>query len=308
MHTTLRPVGGATSWTAASLEDPAWRLTATPDWPETALAIADDLSRVGVTLDNATPAHFVGYPGLDAAARALDDRVREGPGFAIMSGAPVDALGDDAAALVYWGLGTRLGRTREQSATGKRIHRVENQDGDKSPGGSTSNKRITLHTENARPPHPPRLLSLLCLRRAADGGASLLASGHTVHDKLLEEDPAAATRMYAESNFGRQPEVFADGRTFDRDQVFSPDGERLRVRYSRYWLDRGVEASGEPFDDDLKRGIEHIDQLLEDDAIVIDPVLEPGDLLLVDNTVVMHGRAAFEDGPSRRCLLRLWVD
>lgn len=306
MQTQIQTINGPSAWTASSLSERDWRVDPPQRWVETVRRVVDDLERRGVSLDHATADDFAGYGALQAAADTLMRRLRRGPGFAVMSGTPVDEIGD-LSALVYWGLGTRLGVPRLQSARGKRIHRVEADSGNLD-GGSTSNQGITLHTENARPPCPPRLLSLLCLRAAARDGESLLASGHAVHDRIVTSDVLAAQRLYSEVNFGRQPEQFEDGHTYDRDRIFTRGRAALRVRYSRYWIDRGVEAAREPLDDELARAMTLVDELLEDDEFIIRPLLEPGDILLVDNTVVMHGRAAFTDGAAPRCLLRLWVD
>nr|WP_268255958.1 TauD/TfdA family dioxygenase [Streptomyces mashuensis] len=57
--------------------------------------------------------------------------------------------------------------------------------------------------------------------------------------------------------------------------------------------------------------LDTVDQILSDPRTVLRIRLEPGDLLWLDNTVVLHGRTAFDDPPSphaRRCLARVWVD
>jgi hypothetical protein len=299
---------GASAWNSTSLREEEWRFAASPDFAAAIARQGERLRTGAVKLESATPAEFDGEHALASTMAMLEERVRSGPGFAVLSGLPTEGVDDETVSAIYWGLGTRLGNPRAQNAEGKRIHRVEEKKAEPgTSGGSTSPQRIVLHTENALPPRPPAYLSLLCLRQSRVGGDSLLASGHAIHNQLAQSAPAAARALYEELPFGRQPRAFGDGKDHDRDRVFSWDDGRLRVRYSRYWIDRGFEATGEAPGSLLAEAISLVDQGLEDPEFFVSFKLRPGDLLLVDNTVVLHGREAFDSG-SERCLLRMWVD
>ncbi|MGI5336598.1 TauD/TfdA family dioxygenase [Streptomyces sp. CA-181903] len=152
---------------------------------------------------------------------------------------------------------------------------------------------------------PPRLLGLLCVRPAAHGGETLLASGHTVHNRLLAESPWALSRLYQEFHFGR-------GTGFDRRRpVFRRHGTDLRVHYNRRGIERAHEEAGAPLTPGDRAALDAVDRILSDPRTALRFPLRRGDLLWLDNAVVLHGRTAFTDSPNphaRRCLARVWVD
>ncbi|MFF8833160.1 TauD/TfdA family dioxygenase [Streptomyces sp. NPDC015131] len=174
------------------------------------------------------------------------------------------------------------------------------------PAQDADDRDLAFHTDRAGPPGPPRLLGLLCVRQAAYGGESLLASGHTVHNRLLERYPTALPRLRRDFHFGR-----GDG--FDRvHPVFRLRDGTLLTRYNRHWIERGQEEAGAPLSPGDRAALDAVDAVLADPRTARRVRLRPGDFLLLDNTAVLHGRTAFTDATDdpecRRCLVRVWVD
>ena len=174
--------------------------------------------------------------------------------------------------------------------------------------GSTGTMNIDLHTENARPPHPPRLIALLCIRPAVLGGQSLLASGPAVRERIARDRPEHLPALERPIPFGRRREDWSDGIEYDEQPVFSP-GAPFTLRYSRYWTDLAVEQSELSLPPETAAAIDAVDELLAGTDIPVEFALAAGDALIVDNHVVMHGRREFEDDPAaRRRLARVWMD
>ena len=172
-------------------------------------------------------------------------------------------------------------------------------------GLGKTNLALALHTDRTPAPHPPRLLGLLCVRQAAQGGETLLASGHTVHNRLLTDNPWALPRLYQNFHFGR-------GTGFDRLRpVFQRHGADLRMHYNRRGIERAQHEADAPLTPADQAVLDTVDQILTDPRTVLRIPLHPGDLLWLDNTVVLHGRTAFTDPPApyaHRCLVRVWAD
>ena len=49
------------------------------------------------------------------------------------------------------------------------------------------------------------------------------------------------------------------------------------------------------------------DEILDEPGCMLEMDLQPGDIQLLSNHVIVHGRSAFEDGGRPRHLLRLWL-
>jgi alpha-ketoglutarate-dependent taurine dioxygenase len=60
--------------------------------------------------------------------------------------------------------------------------------------------------------------------------------------------------------------------------------------------------------DRVLAALDALDDLASEPGAGVTFLLEPGDAVVVDNAVVLHNRAAYEDSADRvRCLARLWA-
>jgi len=156
---------------------------------------------------------------------------------------------------------------------------------------TSSRSSLMFHTETAFHPHRPRYLLLLCLR----GDPSAYTTLVSVHD-LMERLPAGTVDVMFEPRFRTAVDAsFLNG--------------RQNVLGEARPLITGTRA--EPtfiYDADLTIGVDSesndvLRQLRElIGEIKTSVVLEPGDLLIVDNNVAVHGRSPFVahfDGADR---------
>ena len=156
---------------------------------------------------------------------------------------------------------------------------------------TSSRSTLMFHTETAFHPHRPRYLLLLCLRGDPTAHTTLVS----VHD-LIDHLPEPIVEAMFEPRFRTAVDAsFLDG----RPNVLGP--ERPLLSGTR----------DEPtfvFDADLTVGT---DTAAEDvlvavrdaiAALTTSVVLRPGDLLVIDNNVAVHGRSPFTprfDGTDR---------
>lgn len=233
-------------------------------------------------------------PDAEALAGRVVVALNQGPGLILLRGWP----GDDLDAL-HHGFGGLLGTPRAGGPT------LVTRAAAAQERGGMSDRELAFHTDRAGPPGPPRLLGLFCVRAAARGGDSLLVSGHSVYNRLARDHPAALAELRQDFHFGAGP-------GFDRVYpVFRWERGRLRVQYNRYWIERGQREAGKPLSARTLAALDAFDGVLSDPGMVVRCHLRPGDLLMLDNNVILHGRTEFTDSgaPGQgRCLARLWVD
>jgi alpha-ketoglutarate-dependent taurine dioxygenase len=93
--------------------------------------------------------------------------------------------------------------------------------------------------------------------------------------------------------------------------VLNDETETPVIRYMRYWIERGHEKSG------IALPKAYLDTLNEFDAFLEKPenqfryAMEAGDILLFNNTFLLHNRTAFEnadEASKERLLVRTWLD
>lgn len=248
---------------------------------------------------------------LGAFADWIRSTVTTGCGVLVLRGLPVDPLDRDGAKAAYARLLWALGRAVAQNVAGDDVHLVIERGGEGFTAGSRGRDALLYHTDQAAAPEPllPELLLLWCIQPAIAGGETQLVSAHTVIARLLERRPELAPTLLEPLPYGR-----ADEGVSDAPPVTSPvvllGGDTVRVRYNEYFVREGAKSLGRELTADQLALLEAFDAEVADDDLVLELALRSGDLLIVDNRVVMHNRRAYEDPPDdagRRCLARGWV-
>ncbi len=91
--------------------------------------------------------------------------------------------------------------------------------------------------------------------------------------------------------------------------VFQWDG-RLRTRFNARHIVRGYEKTGRALDTDGAHAVGLMDAFLSDPAHRLDLWLERGQIQVLNNRVIVHGRTPYQDHEAaerRRHLARLWL-
>lgn len=298
MNSSPKAVGGAFAWSAQDVRDrAAW------------------LVDVGAPVDGNDRDGLLRGGVAARAIRAARDSLARGPGFAVVRGLTLHQVEIEAATRAYFAICSEFGNVRDPaSGTTAAPRLAARAEAPRSIGGYVSGSRtsgaIRMHTEHGRMQAPPGAISLLCYRASGEGGESLLASGVRAHDLMLAEAPELARRLYEGAPLARHPDFDPDPTHYDVDSVFSVIDRNLRVRYPRYWLRRAMDIGIGPIDGDLQDACDLLDGLLERADVFVEIALEPGDVLFINNTRILHGRSAFRDtdGSGGRMLLRALID
>jgi len=145
-------------------------------------------------------------------------------------------------------------------------------------------------------PVPPTYMLMYCETPADEGGDSLLASGDRLFKHLSREHPGYLAALSKPAAFT----ITRDDRTAKR-AVFTPVNGRLRLAF-RSGNDIRLEI-----DSKAVTAFDHVRDWLRDPANCIHYKLAAGDILIFDNTRMLHGRTAFSR-ESARSLHGLWCN
>ena len=272
----------------AALDDAAARLLAT-GWPKASL-------RSTVT-----------SPVVAALVGGVRDELLFGRGFTVLRGLPVDDAPARIAARL-WVLGLHLGKPVSQNARGHLLGHVYDLGYDAEDPTTRlyqTNLRQGFHTDSAD------VVALLCLRGAASGGRSSLASAATAWNALFARAPELVDALFEPVAVDHRGEEPSGARPWFETPVLSWLDDRLTVMYQRRYIDSAARFPDAPRLDDRQRAaLDAFDAVLDDPELHLEMELEPGDLQLCHNHQLLHDRTAFVDDPDparRRHLLRLWL-
>ena len=154
------------------------------------------------------------------------------------------------------------------------------------------------------------VIALLCVRNALAGGVSKLASIVTVYNEILRRRPDLHAALC--QDYWRSRPADEDGQHPERAfalPVFGVADGKLTCQYSRTYVEQAQEFARVPRLTAAQN--EALDLLAEvAEETCLHSAFEPGDIQLLNNHVVFHGRTAYEDDVAShhdRLLLRLWL-
>lgn len=230
--------------------------------------------------------------------------IRHGRGFQVITGVPVERLSQDDAELFFWCFGLHLGIPGAQNPGGDLLGHVRDTGAptDGSVRQYRTNEGIDYHCDTAD------VVGLLCLHRAAHGGRSRIASSVTAYNTLLARHPDLVERLY---------EPFLLDTKGDGGIPYLPivpcahaDGELRTFWHIGYFRSVARHRAAPAIDARAHAVMDAYDAIMNEPGTALEMDFAPGDIQLVSNHTIVHGRTAFDDAPDaapKRHLLRLWL-
>jgi hypothetical protein len=153
------------------------------------------------------------------------------------------------------------------------------------------------------------VVGLLCVRQAAEGGVSKLASSAMVYNRILERRPdlhALLCRPIPRSRFGEE----AGGEHVAYDlPVFGLKDGKLTSHYSLTYIEYAQMIPGvRKLSESELEAIRLLMEVIEAESFEMR--FAPGDIQLLNNHAIYHSRTAFKDDAASgrdRLLMRLWL-
>jgi hypothetical protein len=243
-----------------------------------------------------------------ASLEELRHKLLYGVGVEVLHGLSIKQYSQKFIATIFCGIGAHLGKTRSQNAQGHTLGHVR----DIGVDAQAENTRIYqtsvrqgFHTDSAD------VVGLLCLQNAKQGGRSLLVSGVSIFNRMLEERPDLVVLLFDPIATDRRGEIPEGAKAFTSIPPLSWYQNYLTVFYHRDYINRAQRLAGAfHLTDAHVEALDMFDALANDSEFHFSMDLEPGDMQFVYNHSQLHDRMAFVDWPDpeqRRHLLRLWL-
>jgi hypothetical protein len=248
----------------------------------------------------------------------ISEELENGFGAVRLRGLPVERYSDDDIRRIFWGLGCHLGAAVYQNARGEIMGEVRDETNvpDKTYA-ATEPGRIVSSRARARSSGPLRwhtdrcdVIALLCVRNAKAGGISKLSSIVTIYNEIMRRRPDLLALLC--QDYWRARPADEDGIAATRAfalPVFGVLDGKLTCQYSRTYVEQAQEYSEVPRINAAQNAALDLLAEIAEEACLYAPFVA-GDIQLLNNHVVFHGRTAYEDDTAtgqERLLLRLWL-
>ncbi|MEJ0015786.1 MAG: TauD/TfdA family dioxygenase [Acetobacteraceae bacterium] len=316
--TTPPPLAGRAGWHGTDLDQSgAWIRTLTDTHRAELDAALDQVKRAQRPLFGFSRDDFP-LPTTAALLAEISDELENGLGAIRLRGLPVERYADDDIRRIFWGLGLHLGTAVYQNGRGEIMGEVrdETRRTDKSyieaaPGAVVSSRARARSTGPLRW-HTDRcdVIALLCARNAKAGGISKLTSIVTIYNEIRRRRPDLLALLC--QDYWRARPADEDGVAATRAfplPVFGVHDGKLTCQYSRTYVEQAQEFPEVPRLTAAQN--EALDLMAEvAEEVCLHAPFVPGDIQLLNNHVIFHGRTAYEDDSvshQERLLFRLWL-
>lgn len=296
------PLNGPAAWRGSDLTgDSSWIHQLSPDTIAALDAALAQVKQRGLSFPQFKREDFPLPASVQQQLLAHADELENGKGFLVLRGLPVERYTDEEINIVYYGLGLHMGQPVRQNPRGDLLGLVMHV-------GDASQKSTRVYETNLYLPYhsdPSDVVGLLCVRKAKSGGLSSLISVAAIYNEILRTHPEYLGLYYRQWYFEHlcepQPSL---------SPIFSFHQGKLSCRYLRQYIELGHEIRQLPLSAVEVEALDLFDQMINDPALKLDMMLEPGDLQFANNYAVLHSRNGFEDHEAqerRRKMLRLWL-
>lgn len=239
---------------------------------------------------------------------AIRAELKDGLGFALMRGFPLDEMTQDGARLVYAALGASLGVAMPQNRHGELMHDVRDVGADPMDPSvrlSTTNAEQDFHTDGAD------IIGLLCVRPAKSGGLSRIVSSVSVFDAMRKARPDLAKLMFEPWHFHLKGEHAPGALPYFTLPVVRRVAGQLSTFFIGWYIRDAVLLDGvPPLSARQQEALALYEMLANQPALYLDMDFQSGDIQWLKNSVRLHKRTTYEDHEQpgrRRHLWRLWL-
>lgn len=269
----------------------------------------EELKATGREIPCFNSVHFR-VPRLLAKLQPMIERLDTGLGILQIVGMPRERYSKDQASTIFWGLGAHIGQPWEQNANGDVLGDVRDTGKkitDPSVRGYQTDVEMELHTDIAD------VTGLLCLNKAAEGGASQIASSISILNDLIENEPLAAKHLLTkhfcfdwrgEEGEGEQPYFYA--------KVYEKTGRGM-TSFPVFPYVRSAQRFEEVprFTQKDEAAMEAFYKATAKTELIYEFMQQPGEMLFFNNYFLVHGRSDYVDHEKpqdKRHLRRLWLE
>jgi alpha-ketoglutarate-dependent taurine dioxygenase len=302
-------VSAKQAWHGPALVDDDFKVTLSNDCVAELEAIVAEQRKAPVPTLVLLPEQFE----MSACRKLMQDvkqRLDTGLGFVILDRLPVDVWSRQENTDVYWLLGSLLEPPVAQEWSGTMIYdvRYDGQGYSADTRTALTPEGLDMHNDSSMGEAPANYISLLCLQTARSGGKSSLSSAYAAHNHFMTKHPELIERLY--QPFYRDKQEYQAPDADNWYPIFAIEHGGLRIRFNARVIRRGYQKTGRVLDNAGAQAVEILNNFLADPAHRHDFWMERGQVQILNNRIIVHGRTPYEDyeePEKRRHLLRLWL-
>lgn len=166
----------------------------------------------------------------------------------------------------------------------------------------------SIHSDGPQHNHPPRYLFMFVNKSAKKGGGTVVVNTKKVYRNIKRNYPKEFKILTNKFLFERRGFYTNKKNAIFKKRIFTSGKNKFCFRYLREYIEKGYFLSKKLLSDDQKEALNVLDKKLQSNVFQKKYNLKTGDMILLNNNILAHGRTGFKiESNSKRSLYRMWV-
>jgi|TARA_Y100000294_G_scaffold105691_1_gene98206 alpha-ketoglutarate-dependent taurine dioxygenase len=166
----------------------------------------------------------------------------------------------------------------------------------------------SIHSDGPQLNSPPKYILLACSKESNRGGHSIIAHSKRIYDFLKKEKPNYLKILMKKFLVERRGFNYPNGNIFEKP-IFEKKKNFFRFRYLREYIESAYKIKRIKLTPKKIEALNFLDKLMQSNRFQKKLKLNQGDLIILNNNTLSHGRTKFNlnSGDDQRTLIRVWV-
>ena len=164
-----------------------------------------------------------------------------------------------------------------------------------------------IHSDGPQLSVPPKYVIMGCIRQAQKGGSSIISSAEKIYFFLKKNKPKILKIL--EKNFFFERRGFNySSQNILKSPIFKKKNNIFKFRYLREYIEAGHSIKRIQLTTEEIEAFNYLDSLLIQKKFQNKYRLNQGDIIILNNYYLAHGRSGFKINFSKqRSLMRVWI-
>lgn len=164
-----------------------------------------------------------------------------------------------------------------------------------------------IHSDGPQLTFPPKYVIMGCIKQADKGGSSIIASAKKIADFLKIKNPDIFNLLQKNFLFERRGFSYPNNNIL-KSPIFKIKKNIFKFRYLREYIEAAYKIDSKILNKKNIEALDILDNLLTKKEFQIKYKLNTGDVIILNNNFLAHGRSSFRlNNINQRTLMRIWL-
>ena len=166
----------------------------------------------------------------------------------------------------------------------------------------------SIHSDGPQLFSPPKYIIMACESNTLNGGDTVLVNTLKIYNFLKKKKPQILKILRKNFFFERRGFNYTKQNVFAKP-IFYKYKKKFIFRYLRDYIEQGYKIKKKKLSSEQKEAFKCLDKLLSDKKFIKKTKLKTGDLVILNNHILAHGRTTFKIQKNKsRKLYRIWLN